>query len=155
MKVRERFEFLSQLSVQSQGPSSFPLTSPSSSPISPRMNNNTPARLHHEDLDSYQAAICFLALAARLLASFPRGYGSMADQLKRASLWVPLNLAEGYGKRAASDRARFYDIARGSAHECGALLDASKVLSLVDEQTYFEGKALLHRIVSMLVKMSA
>lgn len=112
-------------------------------------------RLHHEDLDSYQAAISFLALAAKLLDQFPRGYGSMADQLKRASLSVPLNLAEGYGKRTQVDRARFYDIARGSAHECGALLDASSVLGLVDERTFIEGKTLLHRIISMLVKMTS
>ncbi|MCC6811529.1 MAG: four helix bundle protein [Deltaproteobacteria bacterium] len=118
------------------------------------MQDATP-RLHHEDLDSYQASIAFLALAAKLLDQFPRGYGTMADQLKRASLSVPLNLAEGYGKRSQVDRARFYDIARGSAHECGALLDATRVLGLVDERTFLDAKTLLHRIISMLVKMSS
>jgi four helix bundle protein len=117
------------------------------------MNDSQP-RLHHEDLDAYQAAVSFLALAAKLFDQLPRGYGSVADQFKRAALSVPLNLAEGYGKRGHVDRARFYDIARGSAHECGALLDACKVLGLVDERSFSEGKALLHRIVSMLVKMT-
>ena len=112
------------------------------------------ARLNHEDLDVYQAAISFLALAAKVLSEFPRGYAAMADQLRRASLSVPLNIAEGYGKRALADRARFYDIARGSAHECGAILDASRILTIVDDATFDEGKKLLHRIVSMLVKMS-
>ena len=70
-------------------------------------------KLHHEDLDAYQAAIEFLALAAKLIDHFPRGYGSLADQLKRASLSIPLNIAEGYGKKGVADRARFYDIARG------------------------------------------
>ena len=79
----------------------------------------------------------------------------MAEQLKKASLSIPLNIAEGYGKRSTDDRARFYDIARGSAHECGALLDASKVLCLIDEPTFADGKTLLHRIVSMLVKMTS
>ena len=118
------------------------------------MQDATP-RLHHEDLDSYQASITFLALAAKLLDQFPRGYATIADQLKRASLSVPLNLAEGYGKRSQADRARFYDIARGSAHECGALLDATRVLGLVDERTFIDGKTLLHRIISMLVKMTS
>ncbi len=111
-------------------------------------------RLHHEDLDAYKAAIEFLALAAGLLDTYPRGYGAIADQLKRAALSIPLNIAEGYGKRSLADRSRFYDIARGSAHECGAILDASRVLSIVDEDTFFRGKSLLHRIVSMLVKMT-
>jgi len=118
------------------------------------MSDSAP-RLHHEDLDAYQAAISFLALAARLFDQFPRGYGSVADQFKRASLSIPLNLAEGYGKRGQLDRARFYDIARGSAHECGALMDASRVLGLIDDRAFSEGKALLHRIISMLVKMSS
>jgi len=117
------------------------------------MQEATP-RLHHEDLDSYQAAIAFLALSAKLLDQLPRGYATLADQLKRASLSIPLNLAEGYGKRGQVDRARFYDIARGSAHECGALLDATKVLALVDEPTFNQGKTLLNRIISMLVKMT-
>jgi four helix bundle protein len=108
-------------------------------------------KLNHENLDAYQAAIEFLALVARLLERFPRGYGPMADQLRRAALSIPLNIAEGYGKRGIDDRARFYDIARGSTHECGAILDASRVLQIVDEATYVQGKTLLHRIVSMLV----
>jgi len=111
-------------------------------------------KLHHEDLDAYQASIEFLALVARTIDRFPRGYGSLADQLKRAFLSIPLNIAEGYGKKSVADRARFYDIARGSAHECGAIFDASMVLKLVDESTFDTGKLLLHRIVSMLVKMA-
>ena len=111
-------------------------------------------RLHHEDLDVYQAAIEFLGLAAMLIDQYPRGSSSLSDQLKRASLSIPLNIAEGYGKRTKSDRGRFYDIARGSAHECGAILDASRILAVIDEAAFLQGKTLLHRIVSMLVKMS-
>lgn len=111
-------------------------------------------KLNHENLDAYQAAIDFLALAQRLLGQLPRGYAPVADQLRRAALSIPLNIAEGYGKRGRDDRARFYDIARGSAHECGAILDVSRVLQIIDEPTYGRGKTLLHRIVAMLVKMT-
>jgi four helix bundle protein len=53
-------------------------------------------RLNHENLDCYQAAIEFLALAVEILEQLPRGYSVLGDQLKRASLSVPLNIAEGY-----------------------------------------------------------
>ena len=115
---------------------------------------DTPSRLHHENLDAYKAAIAFLALTVGLLDAYPRGYGAISDQLKRAALSIPLNIAEGYGKRSLADRSRYYDIARGSAHECGAILDASKVLGIVDEVSFTQGKSLLYRIVSMLVKMT-
>ena len=116
------------------------------------MMNEAP-KLHHEQLDAYKA-IEFLALATTILARFPKGKGVMRDQLRRASLSIPLNIAEGYGKRTTPDRNKFYDIARGSAHECGAVLDASAILKLVDEEHFLRGKTLLVRIVQMLVKMS-
>jgi len=124
------------------------------SPSEPRCAIKPHPKLHHEDLDAYRVAIEFLAVAATLLAQYPRGHAGIADQLRRAALSIPLNIAEGYGKRGRDDRARFYDIARGSAHECGAILDASKVLGIVNEETFGRGKALLYRVVSMLVKMA-
>ncbi len=117
------------------------------------MNNEAP-QLRHEQLDAYKAAIEFLALATEVLAAYPRGNGVLTDQLRRAALSIPLNIAEGYGRRTIADRSRFYDIARGSAHECGAVLDASDILKLVDEQHFVRGKTLLVRIVQMLVKMT-
>ncbi len=63
------------------------------------------------------------------------------------------HIAEGYGKRTVKDQQRFYDIARGSAHECGAIVDAAKVLGLIDTPAFAQAKRLLHRIVSMLVKL--
>ena len=114
------------------------------------MNNY---KLHHEQLDVYQASIKFLALSAKIIENLPRGNGALTDQLKRASLSIPLNISEGYGKRAKQDRNRFYDIARGSAHECAAVLDAAKIIGIINESTFSEGKQLIFRIVSMLVKM--
>jgi len=114
----------------------------------------TAPRLHHEELDSYQAAVEFLALATTVISHYPRGNAGLADQLRRASLSIPLNIAEGYGKRSAAERCHHYDIARGSAHECGAVFDASKILRLVDDETFIHGKTLLVRVVSMLVKMT-
>ena len=109
--------------------------------------------LDHEKLDVYQCSIEFLALCYNLLQSLPRGSSQIADQLKRASLSIPLNIAEGSGKTTAADKCRYYAIARGSAMECGAVLDACLVLKLIDKPHHSKGKTLLIRIVSMLSKM--
>ena len=109
--------------------------------------------LTHEKLDVYQCAVQFLALSARLLDGLPAGNSVLADQLKRAALSIPLNIAEGTGKSSEPDRRRYYGIARGSAMECGALLDAARVLGLGTADSLDNGKALLVRIVSMLSKM--
>ena len=75
------------------------------------------------------------------------------DQLKRAATSIPLNIAEAAGRTGAADAARTYAIARGSAMESAAVLDALVVLKLVDEETHRRGSDLLERIVAMLTKL--
>ena len=110
-------------------------------------------QLNHEKLDVYQAAIEFLALAFQMIQQIPSGYGCLGDQLKRACLSIPLNIAEGSGKISAKDKSRFYQIARGSATECGAILDVLNTVHLANPETLRKGKQLLYRIVCMLSKM--
>lgn len=84
----------------------------------------------------------------------PRGYGILSDQLKRASMGIPLQIAEGAGKRSRPDCRKYFDIARGSAMECGSVLDVCNHLNLVDdEKLIIPGKQLLERIVAMLTKL--
>jgi four helix bundle protein len=109
--------------------------------------------LAHERLDVYQRSVEFLARSVAILERLPSGTSVLADQLRRASLSVPLNIAEGVGKANEADRRRYYQIARGSATECGAILDACLVLRVADTQAVLEGKRLLVRVVSMLSRM--
>ena len=109
--------------------------------------------LSYQRLDVYQCAIKFLALAPVVLSKLPRGYSFLADELKRAAISIPQNIAEGVGKPTEADRSRYLGIARGSAMECGAILDACTVLGLANADTLDKGRDLLERIVSMLTKM--
>ncbi len=108
-------------------------------------------KFRHEKLDVYQKAIEFLALG--LIREMPKGYGFLSDQLKRASLSIPLNIAEGNSKFSEKEMARFLQIARGSANECSAILDASIVAGIIDRAKYEKGKSLLYSTVCMLSKM--
>ena len=107
--------------------------------------------LHHEKLDVYRAATAFVAIALPVCSGYPKGYSGLGDQLRRAATSIPLNIAEGYGRHTDADRFRHYDIARGSAHECGAILDIAKQIGMIDEAKQTEAKALLVRIVQMLI----
>jgi four helix bundle protein len=111
--------------------------------------------LSHEKLDVYQRAIEFLAAALRIAESLPRGQAPLADQFRRAAMSIPLNIAEGSGRSAGSaDRSRFRGIARGSAMECGAILDVVRLFQVAPEADWVQAKSLLVRIVEMLSKMS-
>ena len=109
--------------------------------------------LDHERLDVYHVALEFLALASAVIEAMPRGKSHLADQLSRASTSIVLNLAEGVGKFSRPDKRRYYMIARGSAMESAALLDVFQRLQLVDVEHHQAGKALLERVVAMLVKL--
>jgi len=108
----------------------------------------------HERLDVYRLALDFLVYADGLIRKLPRGRAHFADQLGRAALSVVLNIAEGAGKVSAADKRRYYLTARGSATEAAALLDALSRVRLLDEPKCAEGKEMLLRVVSMLVKLA-
>lgn len=108
-----------------------------------------PARLHHERLHVYQRAIEFVAWADEALESV-RGKASAKDHLDRASMSVPLQIAESNSKSSDGDRIHCIEIGIGSALECAACLDVICARSLLDGQRGAEGKSRLHTIVSML-----
>jgi four helix bundle protein len=100
-------------------------------------------------LDVYRASTELLAATWKLVARVPKGHGDIVDQFRRAALSVPLNIAEGSGK-FSRDAVRFYTIARGSALECAAILDALQAMAVFDEPDLEQARQLLERIVSML-----
>jgi four helix bundle protein len=104
----------------------------------------------HEKLDVYREAINFCGWVGEFLASIS-ATSAAKDQLDRASTSIPLNIAEGNGKFSARDRARFFEMARGSALECAACLDVLVVRKLVKEGPLAAQKERLVRIVEMLV----
>jgi four helix bundle protein len=135
-------------------------TQPSSS-SSP--DPQSPTQVAHEDddahvlfdfekLDCYQTATQFTSLAARLV---PRGHRELRDQLTRASLSIPLNIAESAGRRAPADKAHFVAIARGSAMECAAIVDVLLGSSIAPISICREARVLLVRTVQMLTKLEA
>jgi four helix bundle protein len=106
----------------------------------------------HEKLDVYQESIAFCGWVGELLAQIS-AKAAAKDQLDRASTSLPLNIAEGNGKFSTVDRARFLEIARGSALECAACLDVLAIRKLVAAERILPAKERLVRIVKMLMGM--
>ena len=106
-----------------------------------------------QQLDVYRCSLVFVRWVADLLPTLTRPYGELADQLRRASISVPLNIAEATGRRG-KDRLHLNAIAYGSAKECMAILDVMGEMRISDEKTLEEGHRNLDRIIAMLAVMS-
>lgn len=106
----------------------------------------------HEKLRVYQAAIEFISWLQKIVDKIPKS-SSVYGQLDRASTSIPLNIAEGNGKRTQLDRCKFFYISRGSAFECAAALDVLVAKTILAQEEIVEGKEILLKIVSMLVKL--
>jgi four helix bundle protein len=104
----------------------------------------------HEKLKVYQASLRFNGWVGDVLEEI-KARAAVKDQLDRAATSIALNIAEGNGKFSRRDRARYFDIARGSAVESASCLDvvASRKLATVERMA--EGKEILFEVVSMLM----
>jgi len=109
--------------------------------------------LSFQKLDVYRCSVEFLAFAFPASSQVSRGNAPILDQLKRAATSIPLNIAEAAGRTGHADAARTYAIARGSAMECAAILDALRTLELVDIDCHRRGLELIERIVAMLTRL--
>src|SRR2546430_5828931 len=107
---------------------------------------------HHERLSVYQRALEFAGWSQDLIDSLTNKTATH-DHLERAGDSVALNIAEGNGKFSQKDRARFFQIAHGSALECAACLDLLVARRCCASDAIGKGKAILEEIVRMLFVM--
>lgn len=107
---------------------------------------------HHEKLTVYQRALEFARWSQDLIDSLAKKV-STRDQLSRAGDSIALNIAEGNGKFSQKDRARFFQIAHGSALESAACLDLLVARRCRSSDAIVKGKEILEEIVRMLFTM--
>src|ERR1035438_4057742 len=93
-----------------------------------------PARTF-QDLLVWQKAHQFVLGVYALTAAFPKQetYG-LSLQMRRASVSIPANIAEGFRRRGKADKARFMNIAEGSVEECRYFLILTRDLGYGDTE---------------------
>ena len=86
----------------------------------------------YKKLDAYKIAKEFTIYVYSLVKKFP-AYETYAisDQIRRASVSIPSNIAEGMGRMAIKERIHFLEIAYGSLVEVMCQLDISQSLGYI------------------------
>ena len=75
---------------------------------------------------------------------------SIKDQIQRAALSVPLNIAEGQGRMHPREKRQYYNTARGSLMECVPLIQICEKIGYIDNQKYCNLYNLAEEIGKML-----
>ncbi len=86
--------------------------------------------------------------------SFPKEelFG-LTSQIRRASMSVPINIAEGCGRKSDAQFSHFLNIAAGSASEVEEELLLSYELDFLDKETYQLLDSDIKEIKAMLSKL--
>lgn len=104
-----------------------------------------------ENLDVWKVSRKLVTSVYRLIQSFPsmEKYG-LADQLRRAVISVPSNIAEGSGRFSAKEKLRFIEYSYGSLMEVYCQLILARDLKYIDEENLTDIKNLIDSISLML-----
>ena len=83
----------------------------------------------------YEKATTLVVHVYKLLKKFPKEEQyALCDQLRRAVVSIPSNIAEGVGRISNKDRAHFIEIAYGSLLEVNCQMDVAKRLGYIAEE---------------------
>ena len=111
--------------------------------------------LSHQNLDVYKVSHEMLLECYKITKQLPpEERYILISQIRRASLSVKLNIAEGASRKSSVERKRFYEVARSSVVEIDSALEAVIDLKYVDLGSLQNLGSLLNRCFSMLCKMT-
>lgn len=104
----------------------------------------------------WQKAIVLVKLVYKITAQFPQSeiYG-LSNQLRRAAVSIPSNIAEGFSRGSLKERLQFFQISFGSASEVETQLLIAKDLDFARNGNYDELEKLIIEIKKMLNKLLA
>jgi len=105
----------------------------------------------YHDLIVWQKAIELTVCVYKLTQSFPdRELYGLTSQMRRASVSVASNIAEGRGRMSPGEFRQFLGIAQGSTYELQTQLVIAAKLGLVTPRALCEAEALSNEVSKML-----
>jgi four helix bundle protein len=109
-------------------------------------------RFSYRRLDAFHVAKDALARGHRIAQKFPRGYGAIGDQLRRALASAYTQTIEG-ASREGADRRQRCRVARAECNEAAAAVEGALTIGIVSETEANEVLVLLDRLAGMLTRL--
>jgi four helix bundle protein len=90
-----------------------------------------------KDLKAWQRSMDLVEAVYKATSAFPAEERyALANQMRRSSISITSNIAEGYGRGTDKELTHFLCMARGSSNELCAQIDLSKRLSYINDDVF-------------------
>ncbi len=105
----------------------------------------------YRKLDAYQKAKTFVLHIYRLLKQFPKEEQyALCDQLRRAAVSIPSNIAEGMGRVSIKEQIHFIEFAFGSLNETMCQLEIAYELGYISQEELETSEEFVKELTRML-----
>ena len=110
--------------------------------------------LSHKKLDIWNFSLDLVSKIYSLTSQFPKDelYG-LTNQLRRASISVTSNIAEGLSRTSKLEKIRFLEISRSSLVEIDTQLEIAMKLKLCSKSDLIEIEKLLNSLFAMITSL--
>lgn len=110
----------------------------------------------YRDLIAWQMSMVLVTMVYDVSRNFPKDevYG-LTNQMRRAAVSIPSNIAEGFGRNSKAELIRFSQIAMGSIFELQTQVEIGRNLMFIDDEVFqrlYEQTREVERILSAFKK---
>lgn len=106
----------------------------------------------YKDLIVYQKSIQLVTIVYQLTENFPqKEIFGITNQIRRASISIPSNIAEGSARNYSKEYIQFFHIALGSAAELDTQLEISTNLQYLKQEEFLKLTDQLKEISKLLI----
>ena len=107
---------------------------------------------YYRKLNVYHRSMLLVKSVYEVTKTFPAPeLYALTDQLRRAVVSIPSNIAEGMGRFSNKERIHFLEFSNGSAMEVMCQLETSLLLGSITQQKFDELEHEISEITKMLV----
>jgi len=110
---------------------------------------------NYERLNVWQDAMSLVKTVYILTKDFPRDeIHSLTNQIRRAAVSVPANIAEGHGRGTKKDFRQFLYISKGSLQELNTLTQLANEIGYLKDTDFIELRASILSLVRRITALS-